>query len=212
MANGFCEVMTRGVAAEQLPENGRQRPTVNLTVTLDTLLQLPGSEDLLHQLGNNPRVAGTIPRLERFGPVPVSTAQRLACDGLLTRIVLDPHTGNVLDAGRTQRLTNTSQDKALSVLHTTCAFPGCHIPIRWCQIHHLHWWSNGGPTDLDNLTPYCRAHHRYVHELGYTTTRQTRTLIHRDPHGRIIPNPQPHQHPAIHQLILATHPDPPDTS
>ncbi|MPZ63076.1 MAG: hypothetical protein GEU93_17650, partial [Propionibacteriales bacterium] len=72
---------------------------MNLTVTLDTLLNLPGSDDLPQHLATNPRIAGAIPRLERFGRIPTVTAQRLVCDGLLSRIILDPHTGSVLDAG-----------------------------------------------------------------------------------------------------------------
>ncbi|MPZ60783.1 MAG: DUF4260 family protein [Propionibacteriales bacterium] len=173
MADAFSELVRRGINTEPLPENGRQRPNVNLTVSFETLLGLPGSTDLLSTLANNPRIAaylrrlahqagaettadgrsprgwgsggnartphvptqglsgaarpaGSRARLERFGPIPTVTAQRLVCDGLLTRIILDPATGSPLEAGRTSRLTNAGQDKALAAVYTTCAFP--HLP------------------------------------------------------------------------------------
>ena len=34
--------------------------------------------------------------------------------------------------------------------------------------HHVQWWIHDGPTDLDNLILLCPAHHRAVHEVGYT--------------------------------------------
>ncbi|MFP3907674.1 MAG: HNH endonuclease, partial [Acidimicrobiales bacterium] len=48
----------------------------------------------------------------------------------------------------------------------TCRFPGCERRIR--QIHHLHHWSRGGPTNLDNLVGLCWTHHHLVHEGGWT--------------------------------------------
>jgi hypothetical protein len=34
-------------------------------------------------------------------------------------------------------------------------------------VHHVVFWSEGGPTVASNLTTLCRAHHRLVHEGGF---------------------------------------------
>ncbi|HKX76094.1 MAG TPA: HNH endonuclease signature motif containing protein [Acidimicrobiia bacterium] len=44
-----------------------------------------------------------------------------------------------------------------------CQHPGCDRPARWCDIHHIIPWAEGGPTALWNLTLLCRYHHRRVH-------------------------------------------------
>jgi len=47
-----------------------------------------------------------------------------------------------------------------------CRFPGC-THRRFVDAHHVHHWSRGGKTTLDNLLLLCRRHHRAVHELGF---------------------------------------------
>ncbi|MFC7448751.1 hypothetical protein [Rhodococcus daqingensis] len=29
-----------------------------------------------------------------------------------------------------------------------CAFPGCGRPAAWTEVHRIHHWANGGPTNL----------------------------------------------------------------
>jgi hypothetical protein len=41
------------------------------------------------------------------------------------------------------------------------------VPFHRCEIHHIHWFEHGGPTDLDNLVPLCSRHHHLVHDLGW---------------------------------------------
>lgn len=106
------------------------RPHVNLTLTLE---QLQG-------------IGGTGPLLQRFGQIPQVTAQRLACDAVLTRFVTDAH-GEVLDVGRTCRLTNTALTRSLQLMYEVCPYPNCSTPVTQCDIHHVWWWSKGGPTD-----------------------------------------------------------------
>jgi hypothetical protein len=53
-------------------------------------------------------------------------------------------------------------------MYTQCGYPNCGTPLARCDIHHVAWWSRGGPTDLSNLVPLCKSHHLFVHELGYT--------------------------------------------
>lgn len=72
-----------------------------------------------------------------------------------------------LKLGRTTRLANRAQRRALHALYVTCAVPGCRVDYRLCRLHHVVWWRNGGLTDLDNLVPLCGAHHRAVHDEGW---------------------------------------------
>jgi hypothetical protein len=43
---------------------------------------------------------------------------------------------------------------------------------RFTQAHHIVWWRNGGPTDLENLVLVCTFHHKLVHELGWKLRRR----------------------------------------
>jgi len=85
--------------------------------------------------------------------------------------------GQPLWLGRSARLPNTTQRAAIAVRDRGCTVPGCDTPTDWCQIHHILWWSQGGTTDLDNLTTVCSAHHHMIHEERWT--------IGRDPDGTI---------------------------
>ncbi|WP_235933603.1 HNH endonuclease signature motif containing protein [Corynebacterium qintianiae] len=72
--------------------------------------------------------------------------------------------GLVLNTGRSQRLATNGQINALMMMwHGTCAMPGC-THTRFIEMHHVTEWSEGGPTDLDNLLPLCSACHSLVSE------------------------------------------------
>jgi uncharacterized protein DUF222 len=199
-ADAFSAIIESGVETGDLPRHGRTKPHLSIVMTLD---QLTGT------------AAG--PLLARFGRIPTTTAHRLACDAVLTRILTDP-SGDVLDVGRAARHTTTAQNKALAAMYTTCGYPSCDSSLARCDIHHVSWWSNGGPTNLDNLLPLCKQHHRFVHEHGYTVTRQDpdgqpmrgrhrwRFLT---PRGTPIPDHTSTLTATLHQLTLALTPPPP---
>jgi hypothetical protein len=77
------------------------------------------------------------------------------------------HAPGRLDLGRTTRLANRAQRRALRGLYATCAIPGCSVPYDRCKLHHLIWWRFGGRTDLANLIPICAHHHTKVHDSGW---------------------------------------------
>jgi hypothetical protein len=52
-------------------------------------------------------------------------------------------------------------------MYRTCAAPECDVPFHRCEIHHIHWYERGGPTDISNLIPLCSRHHHLVHDLGW---------------------------------------------
>ena len=75
-----------------------------------------------------------------------------------------------LNLGRTTRLANRTQRRALRVLYATCAVPGCNVTFNHTKPHHIRWWRHGGPTDLANLLPLCSQHHHAAHEGGWRFT------------------------------------------
>jgi hypothetical protein len=77
------------------------------------------------------------------------------------------HAPGTLDLGRSTRLANLPQRRALRALYPSCAIPGCHARYDVCDLHHVTWWRHGGRTDLGNLLPLCSRHHHSVHDAGW---------------------------------------------
>lgn len=72
-------------------------------------------------------------------------------DGTLTLRPVTPADLRRFDLGRTQRQASTSLRELIGTLDgERCRFPGCTRYTR-LHAHHVVFWSNGGPTDLDNL-------------------------------------------------------------
>lgn len=85
----------------------------------------------------------------------------------------------------------------------TCRAFGCARRIR--QIHHIHYWSRGGPTDLDNLVGLCWEHHRLVHEGGWRlegSPDAELTFVSPDSRRRLTSRPQP-LHPKLRAQVAS---------
>ena len=79
--------------------------------------------------------------------LPVETLRRMACCAEITPIIVGAD-GVHLELGRTTRLANRAQRRALRAMYRGCAIPGCCVAWDYVVIHHLHWYRNGGPTDI----------------------------------------------------------------
>ena len=101
-----------------------------------------------------------------MGPLSRETSRQLACDCLLTAIVMDEN-GNPLNLARTARTVTAKQKRALTARDHGCAFPGCGKPAAWTEGHHIWHWADGGPTDMDNLVLLCGFHHRLIHHSDW---------------------------------------------
>lgn len=162
-ADALLDVARRFLDASPEDRSGEDRTLVVVHVA---------AEQLDRNVGNVP--AGTLaadPLCEVVGagPVEPETARRLACDGTVLGAVV--RGGEVLALGRARRLVSRGQRRALMVRDRMCRFPGC-AQTRHLQAHHRVAWSDGGPTDLDNLVLLCRFHHTCVHEGGMTIQRR----------------------------------------
>lgn len=117
--------------------------------------------------------------------VPLPTVRRLVCNGHIVPIIIGSD-GAVLNVGRTQRLANRAQRRALRAMYPTCAFHGCDVTFNRCEIHHLDPFEMGGRTDLASLLPLCCRHHHVVHDLGWRLELDDRrTLTIREADGTI---------------------------
>lgn len=97
------------------------------------------------------------------------TARRLLCDARVQTVLEDSH-GEVIKLGRMRREPPAWMLRQLKHRDRGCRFPGCGNR-RFAQAHHLTWWSRGGRTELENLALICSFHHKLVHELGWSITR-----------------------------------------
>jgi hypothetical protein len=144
--------------------------------------------------------------------LPPESVRRLLCNGRITPIIVDSN-GVVLSAGRTSRLANRAQRRALRSMYGCCAFEGCDVPFSRCEVHHVVPWELGGPTDLENLLPLCSRHHHLVHELGWRLDlAPDRTLTIRQPNGTIVAEtrPRPPGRPRVEPRIEPRIERPPD--
>jgi len=95
--------------------------------------------------------------------LPLETIRRMACEAEIIPVVLNSK-GVVIDIGRASRLATRYQRKAIEAMYSHCAIPDCKVPIAQCQPHHIAYWRDDGPTNMNNLVPLCPHHHRNVHE------------------------------------------------
>ena len=80
-----------------------------------------------------------------------------------------------IDVGRSKRLATANQRRALEAIYLHCAIPDCEVIFDHCNIHHIEYWENGGPTDLNNMVPLCSQHHHAAHEGGWKITLNPKT-------------------------------------
>jgi hypothetical protein len=111
--------------------------------------------------------------------------------------------GEIIDApgelnqGRSNRLANRAQRRALGALYPTCAIPRCQVRYSRTKLHHVIWWEHGGPSDLDNFLPVCEHHHHNIHNDDWQLTlKPDRTLTIQLPDGTIMTTGPPKRHAA----------------
>ncbi len=113
------------------------------------------------------------------------TVRRLGCDAAVAAIV--ERDGKPLSVGRRTRTVPPVLRRALKARDSGCRFPGC-THRRFLHAHHIHHWSRGGRTSLENLVQLCSHHHRLVHEGGYCVERAGPDEVRfRRPNGKVIP-------------------------
>jgi hypothetical protein len=155
LADGLVEMAHHALDGGTLARRGGQRPHLQVTTTLETLLQ---------------RCGAPAADLELSLPISARAVARLACDCNVTRILLGAES-QVIDVGRTTRRISGSMRRALAARDKGCTWPGCDRPVSYTAGHHLRHWVRGGRTDLENLVLLCHRHHWMVHEGEWQIVR-----------------------------------------
>jgi Domain of unknown function (DUF222) len=153
-ADALTTICQLALRHDQAGTRGGELARIVVHTRPDQLAGLPGSGLAVTDTGS---------------PVDPGTLQRLACDAIVDRVTVD-EAGHVLDYGRSVRLATPAQRRALAVRDGGCAHPDCSAPPAWCDAHHVHWWTRGGRTDLDNLCLLCSHHHSQIHTELWTIT------------------------------------------
>jgi hypothetical protein len=156
-ADAVGELAMHAMEQGTLPRRHAVKPHLNLTVTL---------EALKGELGVPPA------ELELSLPISTRTAERLACDCTMSRVLLAD--SMVIDVGRAKPTVSGPTRRALRVRDKGCRFPGCDRQVNWSSPHHVIPVARGGPGNLPNLVLLCYHHHRLVHEGGWHVIRAGR--------------------------------------
>lgn len=98
--------------------------------------------------------------LPGVGRLPDHMMRRVTCDGTLVPVWETE--GSPVNLGRTVRIVPERLRRLVLVRDGGCAYPGC-IATGHVDVHHVVHWTEGGPTDLDNLVALCAFHHDTHH-------------------------------------------------
>ena len=101
-----------------------------------------------------------------------ATAERLLCD-CDVRLIVHRADGSPTDVGLAHRLITPKLRRLLEERDRHCTFPGCRT-TAFLEAHHIVPWSQGGETNLANLTLRCSYHHRYGHEHQHAPAQEHR--------------------------------------
>jgi hypothetical protein len=156
-ADAVGELALHAMEQGTLPRRHSVKPHINVTMTL---------EGLKGELGVPPA------DLELSLPISTRTAERIACDCTMSRVLLAD--SMVIDVGRATRTVSPPKMRALRVRDKGCRFPGCDRQVNWSNPHHIIYRSRGGSDKLENLVLLCFFHHRLVHEGGWQVIKAGR--------------------------------------
>ena len=101
--------------------------------------------------------------LDGVGTISPALMNLLLCDCAIGRVLLRGKS-EVLDLGRRTRLITPALRRALRHRDRTCVEPGCTLPAKYCDGHHIIHWTQHGETNLPNLELRCRRHHLRQHQ------------------------------------------------
>jgi len=89
----------------------------------------------------------------------------LSCDSVVHALLTNG--SQMLRMGRSERTAKPWQRRAIIARDRHCRAPGCRTKPKYCDVHHVDHWINGGKTDVDRMVLLCGTHHREFHRPGY---------------------------------------------
>jgi hypothetical protein len=221
LADALESLVDTALNSDLLPGDGGQRPHLNLDVDLDHITEQAQRDEensrrpvnwwSLTDTERAERIAQGLadadaatdpasgrPRFYWTGPASVSAARRLACDAVVLPIFT--RNGAPIDVGRTYRLVSAAQRKLIEKRDRHCQWKRCTVGGRWCVVHHVQFWRDGGPTDRWNELLLCPEHHRAAHDGRFTI------VLHAP--GKISTRPRRNSADPYYELRLKAPPPP----
>ncbi len=100
-------------------------------------------------------------------PLGLAAARHVGCAGAV-EVVVTGRGGRLLGLGSRERCFTGQQRRAIAVRDGGCVIPGCHVPVGWCEVHHVipHATDPEG-THTDNGVLVCWFHHRTLDTSGW---------------------------------------------
>jgi hypothetical protein len=174
-ADGLLTLIETAVAAPDGPATGT-RGQLHVTIPLDALtpaLRAATAAERREPTSDprHPTVRESAPSYGRplgqagaasTAVLSPSQVRRLACGAGLIPLVLSTD-GVIVDQGYPGRFFPPALVTKLWHRDQGCTFPGCTMPAKWTQAHHLRWHRHHGPTTLSNVALLCSYHHHTVH-------------------------------------------------
>ena len=97
-----------------------------------------------------------------IGGLDPTDVETLLCDCTIGRVILGPDS-QPLNIGTTSRTFPRAMRRAIMNRDKHCRWPGCEIPVGWCEAHHVKYWQHGGETSITNGVLLCSRHHHFLH-------------------------------------------------
>ena len=159
-ADVFSDLLIEGTVTDHPAATRGIRASV--VVTVPALALMLDDDAAVAAAGSDPA------RVEGIGPIPIGRARELCGgDASWMRVLTHPETGMVLSVGRDQYPPPASLRRLVKWRADRCMGPGCGMPASRCEVDHTIAWEHGGTTNLENLAPLCRGHHKVKHHGGW---------------------------------------------
>jgi hypothetical protein len=99
--------------------------------------------------------------------IPASAVQEMACDTGFYPVALG-NKGEPLYHGPLVRYFTQTQRRAIVARDgDRCIVPGCKCRAASSHAHHVLFYADGGPTDVNNGVLLCPAHHHALHQGAF---------------------------------------------
>lgn len=143
-----------------------------------------------------------VAQLANGEPLPASVLEQLMCHSAITPLLYGSN-GVPLWRGVTKRTATAAQHQALIARDGGCS--GCRANPALCDDHHVRPVSQGGPTDISNMTLLCWDCHTKVHHHDWRVvpTGDGRFEVHPPDRIRQGPAEAPARPPPPHRAARA---------
>jgi hypothetical protein len=150
MADGFVQIFHNGLTVDPAIVPGAGRAPVRVIVAGSVFTSVLADRV---KNGHDASPSGSALLEETMSAISFGKLEEYLCEGGTIGIAFNEK-GQVLDAGREQRLFTRIQRTALGVRDGGCRYPGCEKPPSWTEAHHIAYWSrDSGATNVANGMP-----------------------------------------------------------